>query len=54
MTRETLKKHLVIESNCEQQNGGENKRRKEVKGTWKRSTIGKQKILTLNRKIIAY
>jgi hypothetical protein len=52
MTRETLKEHLVIES--EHQNGGENTRRKEVKGTWKKSTIGRLTLLTSNRKIIAY
>jgi hypothetical protein len=39
MTSETLKEHLVIESDSEHQNGGENNRRKGVKGTWKKSTI---------------
>lgn len=54
MTRETLKKHLVIESDFEHQNGGENNRRKEVKGTWKKSTSGRLTLLSLNRKIIDY
>jgi len=54
MTSETLKEYLVIESDSEHQNGGENNRRKGVKGTWKKSTIWRQTLLNFNRKIIAY